>query len=60
MENKSFYDKNDIMLILGIKEAKAYQIIRNLNKELEAKGFIVVQGRVSKKYFDERAYYGHT
>lgn len=53
---KQFYTVNDIMEILQVKEAKAYKIIRKLNSELEEKGFIVVAGKVSKKYFDEKAY----
>ncbi|MDO4764713.1 MAG: transcriptional regulator [Eubacteriales bacterium] len=53
-DNKKFYAVTDIMQVLNIKEAKAYQIIRTLNKELKAKGKITVQGRVSRKYFEER------
>lgn len=36
--------------------AKAYNIIRDLNKELEAKGYLTYPGRVSRKYFNERFY----
>lgn len=44
------------MEMLDIKQTKAYALIRKLNKELEAQGKIVVSGRVSRKYFDERMY----
>lgn len=57
METKTYYDKDDVMLILGVKQDAAYKIIRTLNAELKEKGYITVAGRVSKKYFDER-YYG--
>lgn len=53
-EDKKFYVVTDVMRVLNIGEAKAYQIIRTLNKELKAKGKITVQGRVSRKYFEER------
>lgn len=53
---KQFYTVNDVMDILQVKEAKAYKIIRKLNSELEEKGFIVVAGKISKKYFDEKTY----
>lgn len=57
METKTYYDKDDVMLILGVKQDAAYKIIRTLNDELRGKGYITVAGKVSKKYFDER-YYG--
>lgn len=49
-----FYRNKDVQEILDIKEAKAGNIIRELNKELADKGYITVQGRVPKKYFRER------
>lgn len=57
MEIKTYYDKDDVMLILGVKQDAAYKIIRTLNAELKERGYITVAGKVSKKYFDER-YYG--
>ena len=51
-----FYTVQDVMILLGIKQTKAYEIIRELNKELKDQGKITVAGRVSKKYFDERVY----
>lgn len=41
---------------LCVSRAFAYNIIRDLNKELEAKGFKVINGRVSRKYFNEKFY----
>ena len=46
----------DVMEILGVSDGKAYDIIRELNKELEAMGFHTVIGRVSRKYFEEKFY----
>ena len=53
-KNIFFYDCEDIKLILDVKQNKAYQIIRKLNKELEEKGYLTQQGRVNAKYFQER------
>ena len=39
-----------------VSKAYAYKIIRQLNDELSAKGFITVAGRVSRQYFSERIY----
>lgn len=34
----------------------AYKLIRQMNEELEAKGFITIAGRVSRKYYEEKFY----
>lgn len=59
MEQKSFMRAAEIMEVLGVSDGMAYRIIRELNCELEAKGFHTVHGRVSRKYFEE-SYYGVT
>lgn len=48
----------DVMEILGIGKSLAYKIIRQLNDELRAQGYITVAGRVSATYFKERVYCG--
>lgn len=53
-----FYFADDIMAMLGYSKTKAYQIIAELNKELEASGICTCTGRVSKRYFERR--YGLT
>lgn len=52
----SYYNVEDVMSLLGISSSKAYQIIRKLNNELNVKGYIIVAGRVPKKFFNERYY----
>lgn len=49
-----FYNRDDIADILGYERAKAYKIIRELNAELEAQGYLIRPGKISRKYFDER------
>ena len=34
----------------------AYKLVRQMNEELEAKGFITIAGRVSRKYYEEKFY----
>ena len=51
-----YYSANDIAQMLGISKSGAYSIIRKLNSELESRGFIVIQGKVSKAYFEEKWY----
>lgn len=48
----------DVMQILGIGQSLAYRIMRQINKELEAEGFITIAGRVSEARFREKFYYG--
>ena len=49
----------EVAEVLGIGESKSYQIIRQLNAELEAKGYITVRGRISRAYFNEKMYGGN-
>lgn len=42
--------------ILGISKPYAYKIIKQMNEDLEANGFITISGKVSKKYFEEKFY----
>lgn len=53
----NFVDVNDIMQILEIKKSKAYQIIKDLNAELKKQGYLVVKGKVPKKYFQSKLYF---
>ena len=52
----AFYTVNDVMAMLGVSQSKAYKIIQSLNKELKKKGYIVVAGKVPKKFFREKFY----
>jgi len=51
-----FITAKEVAELLGISKSKAYAIIRGLNQELSAKGFITVAGRVSRKFFEEKFY----
>jgi len=53
-----FYDVDDVVAILGVSRPKAYAIMRELNMELSKNGFVVVSGKVSAQYFNEKLYIG--
>lgn len=53
-----FITVKEIGEVLGVSESKSYGIVRDLNKELADKGYMVIPGRVSRKYFEERFYGG--
>lgn len=54
--NKKFLSAEDIANIMEVSKGHAYKIIKRLNDELASKGFIVVSGKVPRKYFEERCY----
>ena len=54
--NEKFLEVGDVMQILGISRSAAYKLMRQINSELEKKGYIVIRGKVSRKYFEERIY----
>ena len=56
MANKTFVRVDEVAEELDVSRAHAYKIIRQLNNELNAKGFITVAGRISRQYFNERIY----
>ena len=42
--------KTSLLLLFGTK------VIRRLNDELKAKGFVTIAGRINRQYFNERVY----
>ena len=49
-----FLNVQDVMEILGVARSRAYQIIHQLNAELEEHGYMTIAGRVHPEYFNER------
>ena len=56
MENKRFINVQDVVEEFGVSTSYAYKLIRELNAERAADGFVTIKGRVSRQYFDERIY----
>ncbi|MFR7991448.1 MAG: LysR family transcriptional regulator [Lachnospiraceae bacterium] len=55
MENR-FIRADDVARELDVSKPYAYKLIRQLNEELKAKGFVTIAGRVNRQYFYERLY----
>ena len=51
---KQVYGAKDLQELLGVSESKAYQYIRQMNAELQGKGFLIVRGKVPAAYVKER------
>lgn len=54
---RMYYTAQDLQEMLGISRALAYKILKKMNADLEARGFLVIPGRIPKAYFAEH-YYG--
>lgn len=55
MENK-FIRADEVAKELSVSVPYAYKLIRRLNEELKAQGYIIIAGRVNRQYFNERLY----
>ena len=53
---RQFIGAKEVAKIMGVSETKAYQIIRQLNADLAAQGYITISGKVSRVFFEERCY----
>lgn len=53
-DKPTFLYVSDVMKLFNCSRSKAYQIIAELNRELEKKGFLFIRGRISRRYFEER------
>ena len=49
MENR-FIRAGDVAQELNVSKLYAYKLIRKLNEELKAQGFITIAGRVNRRY----------
>lgn len=56
MKNTLFIKASEIAEGLGVSKAYAYKILRELNAELQKKGYMVIAGRVNRKYFEEKLF----
>lgn len=55
-EKSKFVRVAEVATLLDVSKPHAYKIMRELNRELSAKGMIVTSGRLSRRYLDERMY----
>ena len=54
--NKNVITADEIAECLGVSKSSAYKIMHTLNKELKAKGFYTLAGKLSRRYFEEKFY----
>ncbi|WP_461812604.1 DNA-binding protein [Faecalimonas sp.] len=56
MNNNLFISAKEVAQDLQVSDSYAYRLIRKLNEELERQGYVIVKGKISRKYFEERVY----
>ncbi len=56
MANSIFMKAEEVQAFLGVSRTESYRIIKRLNEELKANGYMVISGRVSRKYLEEKVY----
>lgn len=54
MSKMQFYTADDVAEIMQISKPKAYEIIRNLNNEMEKMGYVTVKGRINATFFHRK------
>lgn len=55
-EPSKYVRVGEVMQLCNVSESHAYRIMRQLNEELEKKGFVTTAGRISRRHLLERLY----
>ena len=55
MAEKSFMTVEEVAAELRVSKSKAYQIVRELNAELQKQGYLTVAGRVNATFFSQKS-----
>ena len=56
LSKELFVRAEEVAGALGISKPYAYKLVREMNEELKQKGFLIIPGRVSRRYFEEKFY----
>ena len=57
MTEKSFMTVEEVAAELRVSKSKAYQIVRELNTELQKQGYLTVTGRVNATFSIKKVCY---
>lgn len=55
-DTKLWLTAEEVMDFMQISRSSAYRLIKILNDELSAKGYLIIPGRANAAYFRERLY----
>lgn len=57
MTGQNFMTVEEVAQELRVSKSKACEIVRNLNKELQEKGYLTVAGRINATFFYKKVCY---
>ena len=57
MSKIQFLTADNVAEIMQVSKPKAYEIIRELNGEMEKMGYMTVRGRINSTFFYKKIYY---
>lgn len=57
-QNELLLDVNQISSLMKISVPTAYKLIQKLNSELKQNGYIVIAGKINRRYFESRIFGG--
>lgn len=57
-ETKLFYSAAEVASLLGISVGRTYRLMRGWNKELAAKHYLMIAGKIPVQFFNEQIYGG--
>lgn len=55
-DSKIYITASELAELLDVSIGHAYKMVRQLNKELEKEGYLIIAGKVPKRYFEKRWY----
>ncbi len=56
VQEQRFLTADDVAKMMNISKSTAYRVIRRLNDELDEQGKIIIHGKISRRYFEEKVY----
>ena len=56
MDEKIYYNAEEISRMLSVSMGKSYKILREMNRDLAGRGFLTIAGKILVEYFREKWY----
>lgn len=56
MEDCRYIKASEVAEMIGVSRAKAYKMIAEMNEELKAQNYLVISGRVPRKFLMKKLY----
>ena len=57
MVGQNFMTVEEVAQELRVSKSKAYEVVRNLNRDLQEMGYLTVAGRINTTFFHKKVCY---